>query len=270
MAVYLKGHVGTAPERQRSTLEVAHRGIEIHGLHRAQIGRRRHRQLVPRGVGVSQAGHHIERHLAAAGQPALAVDHAGELAQGHAMHHRQRQAPYPRRVARVEERPVDIHAVGVGAVKHHKTDAPARGLAHQLPHGDIICIVAHAHILYVAHHHIHRVHRRGRHPLAAAVVERHHRQAGGGIGAGGHSLAGVGRAAEPVLRREEHPHIDTVGDERVERMTAVGQHAGMVGKQRHTLAGQQRAIHIGALRAYTHTRPGSRRSGSQTTHGDKR
>lgn len=97
MAVEGEGIVGAAPDADRRSLEEAERRIEVDGLHRFQVGRGSHGELVARLMGVAADGDYRQVGVVepcASGEPSLAVGHQGQFAEGHAVDGRNRQSPH--------------------------------------------------------------------------------------------------------------------------------------------------------------------------------
>lgn len=130
------------------------------------------------------------------------------LAHGHAVAHGNGESADTGFIFHVEDRTVDGHAVGVGAVEHKHAAACAGGLVHQFEHRAVICVIAEAYVLYVDHHHVDILHGLGHSLGTSGAVERDDAHAGFGINAAGHVLAGIGRAAESMLGREDTSHVD--------------------------------------------------------------
>ena len=78
----------------------------------------------------------------------------------------------------LQDRSVYIKAVGVGAVQNDHFFASRRACVHQVIHGDVICVIAKADILYINHQGVKAIHVCGRGICGPASVERDGRQAG--------------------------------------------------------------------------------------------
>ena len=100
--------------------------------------------------------------------------------------------------------------------EHYHLPARLSAAVHQPQHTDIIGVEAQSYILYVNHQHVEVMHDGIARPRAASVVERAYGDACGLVHRTAHVLAGIGRATEPVLRRENHSHVDTVLQHQVE------------------------------------------------------
>ena len=78
-------------------------------------------------------------------------------------------------------------------------------------------------------------------------------------------LAGIGRAAETVFGRKKSYYIKPVLKHDIQSV-AVAHHAGMVGKQSHTLAAQAGHILAGACRTHRYLRCRRGHRGQKAQH----
>ena len=201
-------------------------------------------------MGVVSARHH--RQPAGCGPP-FAHGHAGDFAHREAMEHRYRQHADARAVFRLQDRTVDLLAVGVGAVEHHDRAAERGAGVHHAEHRDVVGVEADTHVLHIDQQHVERAHRLVRRPELPSVVEREDRNARGGIHAAAHRFARIGRTAEPVLGGEDAPHVEARIVQHIDQMHAPGPvgrraaaghfgHGRMVGQHRHAPSAQQRIV----------------------------
>ena len=137
------------------------------------------------------------------------------------MHDRNGQAAYAGGEFLLQDGAVHIEAVGIGAVHDHDFLSGRRAGVHQVVHGDVVGIVAQAHVLDVDHQHIKEVQFSCRRLLRPVPVEGYDGDPGlfvhGVIDAG----AGIGRSPKAVLRAEYRRHIDALPDQDIQDMVTV-------------------------------------------------
>ena len=127
------------------------------------------------------------------------------------------------------------------------TGLPCSGAGvHQPAQGNIIGIVAQAHVLYVHQQHVELPHGLRRGPLLPPVVEGEDGHARLRVGAAGHVLARVGAAAEAMLGREDSGDVEVLLQQDVQQMPA-RHHARVVGEEGNALPPQQGIVEVGAL-----------------------
>ena len=244
MAVYFEWLVCAAAKAHGRGLKVAYGRIEVDGTHSAQVRRGRHRQLVACGVGVAVARYNRQRYRRAVLEPAFAICHLCDFAKSHAVHNGDGQPSHTTLILHIENRTVDIHAVGVGAVKHHKLLAVFGGGVHEVYHRAVVGVVPQTDVLNVDHNDVNAVHHLGRRE-AGAAIEAYDGQAGLGVDAACNVLAGIGSAAEAVFGCKEGGYVDAVVEQNVESVT-VADHTGVIGKEAYALALESRRVDIGA------------------------
>ena len=211
MSVNLERFIRTAPEAHDRTFEEAHRGIEVDGPLRRQVGRRGDGQLVR----IIAATHDLQ--VAACG-PVFADGHPGDFAHRQAMQHGDRQRPDARFVFHVQHGAVDVVPVGVGTVEHDDAAARFGTSVHHTEHRDIVGIEPQTHVLHVDHQYVERPHGSVRRALRIPVVERADRDPGRGIHRTCDMLARVGRTAKPVLGGENAGHVEAPTVQQVDQV----------------------------------------------------
>ena len=78
----------------------------------------------------------------------------------------------------LQNRSINIKAVGIGAVQDDYFFARRRACVHQVIHGDVKCVIAKAHILNINHQCVKAIHVSGRGICGSASEERDGRHAG--------------------------------------------------------------------------------------------
>ena len=91
-------------------------------------------------------------------QPAFAIYHKGEFAEGHPVHSADRERADSGFVFHVEDRPVHVEAVWIWPVQYDNfLTVPGAGV-HQMEHRDVIGVISQADILDVHQQHVELVH----------------------------------------------------------------------------------------------------------------
>ena len=151
MAVTLERTVGAAPQTHHRPFEEADRRIEVNRPLRRQVRRRRHGQLVARGMGIAAARYDCQ---VARLRPPLAHGHAGDLAHRQSVYDGNRQRADARLVFHVEHGAVDVRSVGIGTVQHHYRAAEIGAGIHHAQHRNIVGVETQTHVLHVDQQHV--------------------------------------------------------------------------------------------------------------------
>ena len=163
---------------------------------RRQVGRRGYGQDIPRLVGVSLARHNL---YVARLAPTLAARHECYLAHRQPVYYGYGQGAHARLVLHVEDRAVDIHAVGVGTVEDDHLVSGIGTCVDHAQHGDVVGIEPQPHILHIDYQQVECLHCLLRGALRTPVVERPYWYAGLLVDRTLDMFASVGAAAETVF-----------------------------------------------------------------------
>ena len=168
---------------------------------------------------------------------AFFVDECGQLPYRETVHKRNMELAHKRVEALLHQRTFHlVSAQRIGPVQHQHLDAGlSAGAHHQAQRGDE-GVAADAHVLDIVHHNVHTFeHFRRR--FTGAAIEGEHRQAGLGVLAAFHLVAGVDIAPHPMLRAIQGHQVHLGGfKQNVDGGTEVPVHPAGVGHQAHTLA----------------------------------
>ena len=217
MAELLERFRGAPAQAYVGGFEIAERGIEVNGRHIGQVRRRRYGQTVARFMGIALAGNHFQRALRTVIEPSLPVNHLCKLAQGHAVDNGNGQPSHARLVAHVQQRAVDIEAVGIGPVKNDHQLMVQGALVHEANHGDVVGIETKSYVLNISDNHVNAGHRDRIGYASPAAIQRNNGHTGLRVNAAGHVFARIGRAAKTVFGRKNGHHVHAVTQQQVER-----------------------------------------------------
>ena len=169
---------GAAPFREQRAFEQHRARIDDGGVERRHVRRRHHpRQRRSSSANISRRQPSISTTSSSAPRPNCLVEQARQLADRHAVTHRDRELADERFEAGRERRALDVHAVDrVGPVAHDHRHAVARARAQAVGHRVDVGVDARADVLQVDDEHVEAAqHVRGR--LARLAVERVDRHA---------------------------------------------------------------------------------------------
>ena len=169
-------------------------------------------------------------------QPLLALDHAGELADGQAVHDGDRVLADEGAQRRLQHESRDVVAAErIGPIENDEGDARCSGRLHGEPHGRDVGVEANADILNVENQDIH-VAQHPRRRLPGGAVEAENGNAGLGIDAIADFGASLGGAAKSVLRGKDRGelHVRRLAQHVCQMLAA---HAtGVIGDEANPLA----------------------------------
>ena len=180
-------------------------------------------------------------------QPAFAVDHAGQFAERHAVHDRNRVHADERAMLRFEHRAVHIESVRIGTVQYDQLLAVRRAGFHQVVHRREIGVIAQADILDVEQQHVEPLHDRVGRTLGRAVY-RHDVDSGFPVAVARDAFSRIGLPPEAVLGREDDPNVHAQRAQRIDQMRpAYG--SGVIGHDSDPPSLEQRQVAAGLFRS---------------------
>ena len=249
----LEGEVGPAPDAERCRLEEAERRIEPDGLVVRQVRRGLHRQ--PVGVAMLPVFDFDDLQLTRVRrpeQPAFAVDHLRQLADGQSMQHGQGIHPDERLELRFPHRPID-EIVRVRTVEDDKLLPALRAGFHHEVHRADIGKEACANILDIKNDDIQVRQLLGRR-LFVLSIEGDDGDARAQVFRVRYLGSRVFRAPKSMLGGKNLFHVDASFDQDIQDVLfpCVFKDRGLIDNQSHRLVPQQVRYDIDAFRPDAH------------------
>ena len=142
------------------------------------------------------------------------------------MNNGNRKPSHARLVFHIEQRAVDIEAIGVRTVENDHLLMVYSTLVHDAHHGDIVRIVTQTNVLNIGHDNVNTCHCSRIGNASFGSVERENGHTRLFVHATGHVFACIGLAAETVFGRENGYYVHAMTQQQVEghEVRAVGLH----------------------------------------------
>ena len=203
-------------------------------------------------MGVPEARNHFQIAFDSAFQPTFSIRHQSEFSKSHPVNCRNRKASNSRFELGIQDRAIDIEAVGIRPVKDYDFLPPICTDGHQTAHRHIIGIVPESYILDVDKEDVELVQAGGKIRLAA--VERHYLYPCAGVDTTGNFFSGIRRTSETMLGGQDQTDIDALPQKYIDQMWTetrfsdhISNYAGLVAEYSHSFPYKARDIFIEPL-----------------------